>query len=346
MAEATAEKPKEESHLHRFREFFRRGEKEERPSVASFLEARMKEAPPHKMRFGINEYAGEMRINIELGFGFDSKRETYVKQYLNLVGSIADIVKGEGIAGYDALSKEGKKKMQEDFITGVWGVIYGNLNIKYGTNRFGFLSESLDKNLWDCDNSATLVYDVARELGIPVKMVVVPSHALVATEDFFFETTVGNRAAYYSVEKLRERYPKVYAETSDARVVDAIARASKGLACRKKLDYDGAIFEYTMSIQQNPNDADVYVNRAHAHVWKGRLGGSYKRKDEYTAAIDDFTKALDLNPDFIGVRMARGDLYLSQMNLGSALEDYLTAGWMYNKKLYNAVKDRLADIFQ
>ena len=79
MVEATAEKPREESPLHKFRDLSRRGEKEEKPSLASFLEARMKEAPPHKMRFGTNEYAGEMRINIELGFGFHSKRETYVK---------------------------------------------------------------------------------------------------------------------------------------------------------------------------------------------------------------------------------------------------------------------------
>jgi len=346
MVEATAEKPREESPLHRFRDLFRRGEKEEKPSVASFLEARMKEAPPHKMRFGINEYAGEMRINIELGFGFHSKRETYVKQYLNLVGSIADILKSDGIAGYDGLSEKDKKQMQEDFITGVWGLVYGNMRMKYGKNRFGFLSESLDKNLWDCDNSATLVYDVARELGIPVKMVVVPDHALISTENFYFETTVRKRAAYYPLNELYERYPRLYTETSDSKVIDAIARASKGLACAKEWDYDGAIFEYTMSAQQNPNDADVYVNRASAHVWKGRLGKSYNQKDENRKAIDDYTKALELNPDFISVHVGRGMLYLSEKRFSSALEDFLTAGWMYSKKVYNITKERLEDVLQ
>ncbi|QLJ52672.1 MAG: hypothetical protein Sv326_0497 [Candidatus Fermentimicrarchaeum limneticum] len=343
MVEATAEKPREESPLHRFRDLFRRGEKEERPSVASFLEARMKEAPQHKMRFGINEYAGEMRINIEQGFGFDSKRETYVKQYLNLVGSIADMLKDE-ITGYDRLSKEGKKQMQEDFIAGIWGVIYGNLDVRYGNNKLGFLSESLDRNLWDCDNSSTLVFDVVRELGIPVKMIAVPGHVLVATEDFYFETTVRDHAAYYPIEKLHERYPRIHAETSDREVVNAIAWASKGLACARKWDDDGAIFEYTMSLQRDPNNADVYVNRGIAHQRKGQLGESYKRKDEYRKAIDDYSKALELNPDLISVHMARGGLYLSEKKFSSALEDFLTAGRAYAKKFYNTVKDAWADV--
>ncbi|NYZ79384.1 tetratricopeptide repeat protein [Candidatus Micrarchaeota archaeon] len=343
MVEATAKKPEEESPLHRFRDLFRRGEKEEKPSVAPFLEVRMKEAPQHKMRFGTNEYAGEMRINIELGFGFHSKRETYVKQYLNLVGSIADILKDE-IAGYEGLSEKGKKQMQEDFITGVWGVIYGNVNMSYGTNKFGLLSESLDKNLWDCDNSSTLVFDVAKELGIPVKMVIVPSHALVATEDFYFETTVKDFAAYYPLKELHKIYPRVYSETSDPRVIDAIAYASKGLACAREWDYDGAIFEYTMSIQQNPNDADVYANRANAYSRKGQLGDSYKRKYEYRKAIEDYTKALELNPDFISVHMARGILYLSEKRFSSALEDFLTAGRAYAKKFYNAIKNAWEDV--
>jgi len=254
MPEAIAEKP-EESSSRRFMEFFR---KEERPSISSFIEAHVKES--RKMRLGVNQYAGEMRINIELGFGFGSKREIYVRQYLNLVGSIAGILEGEGITGYDRLSKEGKKQMQKDFIEGVWGVIYGNMHMKYGNSRFGLLSKSLDKNLWDCDNSATLVYDVARELGIPVRMVVVPSHALVTTEDFCFETTVKKFASYYPIGKLREYYPRVYAETSDKEIIDAMAWASRaGME-----DRDGAIFHYTMSLQRNPNDADVYVNRADA----------------------------------------------------------------------------------
>jgi tetratricopeptide (TPR) repeat protein len=287
MMSTVAEKPKEESHLNRLREFFR---KEERPSVASFIKARMKEAPPHKMQFGINEYAGEMRINIEEGFSFESKREMYVKQYLSLVSTIAGILDGEGIMGYDKLSKEGKKQMQKDFIEGVWGVIYGNMHMKYGKSRFGLLSWSLDRNLWDCDNSATLIYDVARELGIPVKMVVVPDHALVTTEDFCFETTVKKFASYYPIGKLREYYRRVYAETSDKEVIDAMAWASRA----GREDHDTAIFYYTMSLQRNPNDADVYINRADAHIWKGRLGESYMRGEEYRAAIDDLTKAIGL----------------------------------------------------
>lgn len=349
MVEAIAEKPGEESPLHRFRELFRSGEKE-KPLIASFLEARMKEAPPHKMRFGINEYAGEMKINIELGFGFDSKRETYVKQYLDLVGSIADILKDEGIAGYDRLSKKGKKQMQKDFITGVWGVVYGNINMKYRSKKFDILSESrmlsesLDRNSWDCENSSILVFDVARELGIPVKMVVVPDHKFVATENFYFETTVKDSAAYYPLKELYEDYPRRYAETSDLKVISSIAYASKG-DTRKKGDYNGAIFDYTMALQRNPNDADIYVSRGQAHYTKG-LFEFYNRKAENRRAIDDYTKALDLNPDFISVHIDRGDAYLSEMKLLSALKDYLTAGWAIAKKLYNSIKDRLIDISQ
>ena len=61
-------------------------------------------------------------------------------------------------------------------------------------------------------------------------------------------------------------------------------------------DYKGAIADYDVAIQLNPNDADAYLNRG---VAKNKLG-------QYFAAITDFDTAIRLKPDYADAYYNRG----------------------------------------
>ncbi|MCX6775695.1 MAG: tetratricopeptide repeat protein [Candidatus Micrarchaeota archaeon] len=226
-------------------------------------------APHAERRFDAEGYAGARRLKVDLEFKPQSKREKYTDMYLSLVDSVAGILKGEGVSGYDTktgkntyegLTKEGKKQLQEDFITGIWGILYGNLydlGVKYEENRVGFLYESLDKGLWACDNCSTLVFDVGRELGVPVEFVIVPEHTRIRTEDFFFETTQDSKPGYCSVDWLTKKRRVIYAITSKLEVIDSIAYDNRGTDHLDKEEYDEAIRDFRKVIELNPDDLDA-----------------------------------------------------------------------------------------
>ncbi|MCX6775999.1 MAG: tetratricopeptide repeat protein [Candidatus Micrarchaeota archaeon] len=293
-------------------------------------------------RFNAEEYAGARRLRIELEFESPSKRQKYVENYTNLVGLVAGTLRDEGITGYDkmgkntyeGLSKEEKKELQEDFITGIWGIMYSNLNVEYGINKFGFMSESLDKNFWDCDNSSTLVFDVGRELGVPVEVVMVHKHALIKTEDFFFETTANLEPVYRPVDKLKERY-HVHTITSELEVIDSLAYLSRGSAHYNKEEYVKAIENFSKIIELNPKYADAYYNRGNAHF---KIG-------EYDKAIENFSKAIELDPKDAEMYSNRGLVYDSKGEYDKAIENYDKAIGL-NPKLAAAYNNRGSTYFK
>lgn len=64
-------------------------------------------------------------------------------------------------------------------------------------------------------------------------------------------------------------------------------------------DYSARIAYYTMMIEKNPNDGDMYFNRALAY---SIIGGNIN-------AINDYSKAIELNPDDAEAYFNRGFLY-------------------------------------
>ncbi|QLJ52798.1 MAG: hypothetical protein Sv326_0623 [Candidatus Fermentimicrarchaeum limneticum] len=269
-------------------------EKKERLWADFALDTLGRKEPSGAERRKAEAYCGARRLAIELEFEPTGKRESYVKKYLELVDSFAGILKGEGgMAGCDfgtgknifgLIPMEEKKKLQEDLISAIWGVLYGNLNVTYGGSRSGFLRDSLDTGSWDCDNSSTLVFDVAREVGVPVEMVIVPGHALVKTNDFFFETTSKGNPVYYPADRLYTRYPVIYAITSELEVVDAVAYSNRGTAYFNEAGYDMAIKDFDRAIGLLPKYADAYKNRSLAYFFRG----------EYEKARQDEEKAKEI----------------------------------------------------
>lgn len=167
--------------------------KEENPKDASLFQQfqfRTPEKDFSKFKTGTAEterleLAGVRRIMIELE-GKPEMKE-FCRRYANLVDSIADILKND---------LEIKPHEEERFLTETWGIMTGNLNMKYGTNKFGFLKESLETAKLDCDNAAFLMFDIAKQLGVNAKIASAPNHAFIVTDSFFLETGRKDRGSF------------------------------------------------------------------------------------------------------------------------------------------------------
>jgi tetratricopeptide (TPR) repeat protein len=65
-------------------------------------------------------------------------------------------------------------------------------------------------------------------------------------------------------------------------------------------DYRGAIDEYSLAIEMDPNDSRMYF-----------LRGCVKKKiNDLHGALADFTKAIELNPDDVDYHILRGCVFL------------------------------------
>lgn len=216
---------------------------------------------------------GEKRIRIELED--KSKAEKYVTKWNDLVASVASVVEGS-IKNYKG------KEREEKFITSVLGALISNVKIKYGQSREDSLFESLDTKEFDCDTSIFLIYDIARKLQINMEMIAVTGHALIKTNNFFFETTTGE---YYALAELSKRYPNNLVILNPNQI-QYFSYHQRGLLYFKKGKYAEAIDDYNRAIQLCSKHADVYLNRGAANYKKGN----------HKEAIADFNKAIRLNP--------------------------------------------------
>jgi len=237
----------------------------EMPWVDRILD-RQGENAHSELRFGAEGYAGARRLMIELENEPKARRERYIGNYLCLVESVAGILKEEGVSGFDSktgkntykeLEVGGKMQLQEGFITGVWGVMYSNFDIKYGKNKSGLFYESLDSGIWACDNSSTLVFDVGRELGIPVQLIILHDHTLIRTDYFIFETTQDRNPGYCSVTWLKYYYPDIYATTSELGVIDSIVHDNRGYVHYKNREYGKAVQDLSRAVELDPEDLDA-----------------------------------------------------------------------------------------
>ena len=109
----------------------------------------------------------------------------------------------------------------------------------------------------------------------------------------------------------------------------------RGFICHGQGDLRGAIENYNLAIQANPNYSDAYVSRGNARYALGDLDG----------ASADYTKTIQLAPDWPGgwqnrgvIRHRQGDFhgavadYSEAIRLGSGeVENYYDRGLAYHK---------------
>lgn len=222
---------------------------------------------------GKQELVGVNLIQVELD-GHPVAVKAFSKKYSELVETVKALLEDYGVKPND----------EERFIAELWGVMNRLVGITYGNNKSGFLWKSVKTGQFDCDNSAFIVFDVAKGLGVDIELVLLPNHALIKTKNFFFETTTGD---HYSLDKFSNLYKTSFVITSDIEKIKSIAFINRGLACSRKGNHGLAINEFTKAIELNPAYITPYVNR----------GVEYLSQGDYEKAIYDFTKAIDLSPN-------------------------------------------------
>ena len=87
---------------------------------------------------------------------------------------------------------------------------------------------------------------------------------------------------------------------------------NRGVAYRKKHQYDRAIADYSKAINLNPKFANAYYNR----------GFIYDVKRQYDRAIADYSKAINLNPKDANTYNNRDFVYWNKRQNDRAIADY------------------------
>jgi tetratricopeptide (TPR) repeat protein len=244
------------------------------------------------------ELLGARRIFIELEDRPADARK-YAEQYTALVQSIANALMEMGIKPHE----------EERFITETWGILNSNLRISKTESS---LVKAVAGNGWDCDNSSFLIFDVARELKVPLEIVSVPGHAFVATKKFYFETTFGG---YFPIQKLPEYYPLVFSKTSDVEQIHAISYSVRADERLENGDCNGAIRDYNEAIRRSPEDPTYYCDRAHAHFNNG----------DNDLGIKDLEEAIRRSPKYGIAYHALGDVRYQLRQYNLAIENLSNA---------------------
>jgi Tfp pilus assembly protein PilF len=96
---------------------------------------------------------------------------------------------------------------------------------------------------------------------------------------------------------------------------EAKAHIKSGNRAAEAGNYEGAISEFSLAIELDPNYAEAYHNRGYVH---------YKLED-YESALADYNKAAQLKPDLEKVHVNRGVLYIKMHLYEDALADFTKA---------------------
>lgn len=104
-----------------------------------------------------------------------------------------------------------------------------------------------------------------------------------------------------------------------------------GKNCAEKKDYDCAVEDFTLAIEQNPQNAEAYHNR----------GLAYYNNQKYDEAIADCTKAIELDSKLAAAYENRGDAYFKKKLYEKAIADYKAI--KLNSKIASAYNSRAVD---
>ena len=92
----------------------------------------------------------------------------------------------------------------------------------------------------------------------------------------------------------------------------AVAFTNRGLAYKRKGQWDRAIADFSEAIRLNPDFATAFNNR----------GNIYYGKGQFDRAIKDYDKAIHLKPDLAEAFGNRGNVYRKQGHFDRAIKEY------------------------
>ncbi|MCH9051774.1 MAG: tetratricopeptide repeat protein [Proteobacteria bacterium] len=92
----------------------------------------------------------------------------------------------------------------------------------------------------------------------------------------------------------------------------AVAFTNRGLAYKRKGQWDRAIADYSEAIRLKSDVAQVFNNRGNAYYYKGQLD----------RALKDYDDAIRLQPDLAEAFSNRGNVYRKKGRFDRAIEEY------------------------
>ncbi len=269
------------------------------------------------------ESVGMQGILIELG------EENWVREftakYAGLVETISNTLKeSHGVKDYESLPPAEKRVMEEKFITGCIKTLE-DLGIKYNEKEFeegefGFMSNALDSKKFNCYNYSLLVFDVAKQLGIPVEMVASPKHVSIKTGSFVYEPTSGTYADVKHIDKI---YPIIFTITAKPEEIAALSYENLATSRYKQGQHTEAFRAADKAIELMPTLAEPYVTRGNLCFFI----------NFYEEAIADYTKAIELNPKYARAYRHRGMAYEKMGEQAKAEADFKKAKELERKEL-------------
>lgn len=101
-------------------------------------------------------------------------------------------------------------------------------------------------------------------------------------------------------------------------------------------DYQGAIHNYGLALEESPNNADIYYNRGVAHYSIGHTA----------EAMQDFSQAIQLNPSLAEAYGNRGAIRTALGDRQGALQDYQQAAQLFSQQGDEAAAQQMRQFIQ
>ena len=225
------------------------------------------------------DYIGVRRLILELGSDSDSSRY-FVKRYTKLIHRTVEYLKRNNVVPPSGSDDSATRCAREVSFIDLFNLFYrDSFHFQYyfpGYNSYLWEAIASDILQMDCVLSSFFVYDVARTLNFPVKIVMVGScfmdHLLVLFPDYAFETTEFN---YYKKRELFNKYPMVYRATDNIEEVESMTYL--GLACRErhKKHYDLSVRFGELAVRSDSLNPSLLIYLGRFFVNAGEYGKAY-----------------------------------------------------------------------
>ncbi len=138
------------------------------------------------------------------------------------------------------------------------------------------------------------------------------SSAQPSEEDVNLSRKIFNNGVQYGINEEYAEALEKFNKAIEINPIYAKAFLYRGLAKTELSDYEGAIKDFTITIELDPGYSDQ------AHYFRGL---AKFEKGDYNEAIQDLSIAIRLNPDFISF-FQRGKAYFTIKEYGRALQDF------------------------
>jgi tetratricopeptide (TPR) repeat protein len=267
-------------------------------SIAPLIDSFLAEHPAKSLA---TETIGSQVIRIELA-GSPKAAYAYAKKYDQIVSVISDILSKR--CGSDVTGRK--------FMDRVWDKEVYDLHMNIGSPEPHYLSESLRTRLFDCQAFSILDFDIAKELGIRMKVITLPDHMLLRTEKFFFETTNGE---YYPMKSIHDTYPLIKDTAAGPERFLACAYEDRGLAHAKLGKFRLAIDDCNKAIALDSTNANAYNIR----------GIAYAGLKELPLAMEEYNKAIALDPGYPSPYIQRAAAHYNMGKFRLAIDDCYAA---------------------